>query len=401
MAASGSACSATAPSAARSTPCSGSAPTRRALSGRRPEIAGVLTRIARRLRGDPRGLRADRRADRRDRTGARVCAARAAGRSHVVTANKQLLSHHGEELFETRPRARRAAGLRGGRGRRRARRAGARESLAGDARSSASTASSTARPTSSSPRWRTAPLRAGARRGAAPGYAEADPSDDVGGRDAAAKMAILARLAFGSPVHLDDVRYEGIEHLTIDDIAVRARAGLGLKLIGTAERRGGGISVRVHPDLPLRRASARLGRRLVQRGHGRVRGDHRDHDVGARRGRLADRQRRARRRRQRDDRRRRPPAPPLQLELVEDVVTAFYVQSTSTIAPACWRRCERSASRCLDQVGRPARQRRARAADDGDPSAAESRLRAALGRSRDSIRALAAARDPRDRRGVL
>src|SRR4051794_18484526 len=43
------------------------------------------------------------------------------------------------------------------------------------------------------------------------GYAEADPTEDVGGKDAAAKMAILARLAFDSPVHLDQVVYEGIE----------------------------------------------------------------------------------------------------------------------------------------------------------------------------------------------
>jgi homoserine dehydrogenase len=79
------------------------------------------------------------------------------------------------------------------------------------------------------------------------GYAEADPSDDVSGRDAAAKMAILARLAFGTPVHLDDVRYEGIEHLQADDLQYARELGLGLKLIGTAERREGGLSVRVHP----------------------------------------------------------------------------------------------------------------------------------------------------------
>src|SRR6202050_1323592 len=79
------------------------------------------------------------------------------------------------------------------------------------------------------------------------GYAEADPSDDVSGRDAAAKMAILARLAYGSPVHLDDVRYEGIEHLHGDDLEFARELGLGLKLIGTAERRHGGLSVRVHP----------------------------------------------------------------------------------------------------------------------------------------------------------
>jgi homoserine dehydrogenase len=79
------------------------------------------------------------------------------------------------------------------------------------------------------------------------GYAEADPTDDVTGRDAAAKMAILARLAFSTPVHLDQVVYEGIEHLTGEDIEYAKDLGLGLKLIGTAERVDDGISVRVHP----------------------------------------------------------------------------------------------------------------------------------------------------------
>jgi homoserine dehydrogenase len=79
------------------------------------------------------------------------------------------------------------------------------------------------------------------------GYAEADPTDDVTGRDAAAKMAILARLAFSSPVTLDQVVYEGIEHITAEDVAYARDLGLGLKLIGTAERVDGGISVRVHP----------------------------------------------------------------------------------------------------------------------------------------------------------
>src|ERR671914_119203 len=68
------------------------------------------------------------------------------------------------------------------------------------------------------------------------GYAEADPTEDVNGKDAAAKMAILARLAFDTPVHLDDVTYEGIEHLTADDMEYARELGLGLKLIGTAER---------------------------------------------------------------------------------------------------------------------------------------------------------------------
>jgi homoserine dehydrogenase len=79
------------------------------------------------------------------------------------------------------------------------------------------------------------------------GYAEADPTEDVTGKDAAAKMAILARLAFGAPVHLDDVQYDGVTHVTAEDIAYAKELGLSLKLIGTAERRDGGIAVRVHP----------------------------------------------------------------------------------------------------------------------------------------------------------
>jgi homoserine dehydrogenase len=79
------------------------------------------------------------------------------------------------------------------------------------------------------------------------GYAEADPSEDVDGRDAAAKMAIIARLAFDTPVHLDQVTYEGIEHIQPPDLEYARELGLGLKLIGTAERIDGGLSVRVHP----------------------------------------------------------------------------------------------------------------------------------------------------------
>jgi homoserine dehydrogenase len=79
------------------------------------------------------------------------------------------------------------------------------------------------------------------------GYAEADPTDDVSGKDAAAKMAILARLAFDTPVSLSQIHYEGIEHLTADDMEYARELGLGLKLIGTAERVDGGLSVRVHP----------------------------------------------------------------------------------------------------------------------------------------------------------
>jgi homoserine dehydrogenase len=79
------------------------------------------------------------------------------------------------------------------------------------------------------------------------GYAESDPGDDVNGADAAAKMAILARLAFHTPVTLAEVPYEGIETIQPDDLAYAKELGLSLKLLGVAERRDGGISVRVFP----------------------------------------------------------------------------------------------------------------------------------------------------------
>jgi homoserine dehydrogenase len=79
------------------------------------------------------------------------------------------------------------------------------------------------------------------------GYAEADPTDDVSGADAAAKMAILARLAFHTRVTLSEVAYEGIEGITPDDLAFAKELGLSLKLLGVAERRGETISVRVFP----------------------------------------------------------------------------------------------------------------------------------------------------------
>jgi Homoserine dehydrogenase len=61
-------------------------------------------------------------------------------------------------------------------------------------------------------------------------------------------MAIIARLAFETPVHIDQVRYEGIEHIRPDDLEYARDLGLGLKLIGTAERVGDdGLSVTVYP----------------------------------------------------------------------------------------------------------------------------------------------------------
>jgi len=170
-----------------------------------------------------------------------------AGR-HVVTANKQLLSQHGEELRE----AARSHGVQ-------LRFEGAvagvvpvirvlQESLAG---ARIERVHGIVNGTTNF--ILTEMARAGVSFSEALaqaqrlGYAEADPSEDVDGRDAAAKMAILARLAFGTAVHIDQVRYEGIEQIQPDDLEYARELGLGLKLIGTAERIGDGLSVRVHP----------------------------------------------------------------------------------------------------------------------------------------------------------
>jgi homoserine dehydrogenase len=80
------------------------------------------------------------------------------------------------------------------------------------------------------------------------GYAEADPSFDVDGIDAAHKLAILAALAFGRPVAFDAVYVEGIRRVSALDIAFATELGYRIKLLGLAHQaEGGGISARVHP----------------------------------------------------------------------------------------------------------------------------------------------------------
>ncbi len=218
------------------------------LTGLRPELCGVLTR---------RSGSFEEILDRADLivelmggiepARSWLLEAMRAGR-HVVTANKQLLSQHGEELWECA----RVCGVQ-------LRFEGAvagvvpvirvlQEALAGatiDRVHGIVNGTTNFILTEMARVGMTFPeALAEAQR---LGYAEADPSEDVDGRDAAAKMAILARLAFDTPVHLDQVRYEGIEHIQPEDLEYAQELGLELKLVGTAERVGGGLNVRVHP----------------------------------------------------------------------------------------------------------------------------------------------------------
>jgi homoserine dehydrogenase len=79
------------------------------------------------------------------------------------------------------------------------------------------------------------------------GYAEADPSDDVNGADAAAKMAILATVAFGSRVQIGDVATRGITDIEEGHVAAAAQLGMVVRLIGIATLEDGAVDVRVQP----------------------------------------------------------------------------------------------------------------------------------------------------------
>ncbi|MBG6083647.1 homoserine dehydrogenase [Zhihengliuella flava] len=86
------------------------------------------------------------------------------------------------------------------------------------------------------------------------GYAEADPTADVAGHDAAAKAALLASLAFHTTFDLENVYCEGITEISADDVAAAADAGMVVKLLAIAEKTtdssgAEGINVRVHPTL--------------------------------------------------------------------------------------------------------------------------------------------------------
>jgi len=81
------------------------------------------------------------------------------------------------------------------------------------------------------------------------GYAEMDPTEDVSGADAAAKMAILATVAFGSRVTLDDVTFEGVERITSAHVSAAKQMDMVVRLVGRATLVEGGYDVRVSPAL--------------------------------------------------------------------------------------------------------------------------------------------------------
>ncbi len=216
--------------------------------GRRPELAGVLTRS----RGDFAEIleRSDLVVELMggiDPTREYVLRALGAGR-HVVSANKQLLSQHGEEVFDAARSAQVQLRFEGAvAGVVPAIRVMAETLAAAHIERVHGIVNGTTNFILSEMARTGASYDEALRQAQELGYAEADPTEDVTGKDAAAKMAILARLAFNAAVRLDEVSYEGIEHLTGDDIAYAKELDLSLKLIGSAERIDSGIAVHVYP----------------------------------------------------------------------------------------------------------------------------------------------------------
>lgn len=91
------------------------------------------------------------------------------------------------------------------------------------------------------------------------GYAEADPTFDIEGVDAAHKLTILAAIAFGIPLKFKDAYVEGISGVTRTDVAYAEELGYRLKLLGIARRAHSGVELRVHPTLiPERRLIANV-----------------------------------------------------------------------------------------------------------------------------------------------
>jgi len=91
------------------------------------------------------------------------------------------------------------------------------------------------------------------------GYAEADPTFDIEGIDAAHKLTILSAIAFGIPMQFDRAYTEGISKLTREDVQYAEELGYRIKLLGIARRAESGIELRVHPTLiPERRLIANV-----------------------------------------------------------------------------------------------------------------------------------------------
>ena len=179
---------------------------------------------------------------------------------HVVTANKALLAHHGNEIFAA-AHARGVmvafeAAVAGGvpiiKALREGLTANRIEWIAGIINGTSNFILSRMRETGAS--FDTVLQEAQAR-----GYAEADPTFDVEGIDAAHKLTIMSAIAFGVPMQFDKAYAEGITKLTREDLRYAEELGYRIKLLGITRRAKKGIELRVHPTLiPTKRLIANV-----------------------------------------------------------------------------------------------------------------------------------------------
>jgi homoserine dehydrogenase len=189
-----------------------------------------------------------------------ILQALAAGKD-VVTANKALLAEHGDRIFKAAARNQRFIGFEASVG------GGIpiirtlREALAGDRqRAVYGIVNGTCNfilTTMAEHGAEFADVLAEAQRS---GLAEADPSLDVGGHDAAHKLCLLVTLAFGVALKPRQVHTEGITHITQQDIAYARELGFTIKLLAIAKNDDGAIEARVHPTMvPSRHLLAGVG----------------------------------------------------------------------------------------------------------------------------------------------
>jgi homoserine dehydrogenase len=179
---------------------------------------------------------------------------------HVVTANKALLAKHGNEIFAAAHKhgvmvafeAAVAGGIPIIKALREGLTANRVEWIAGIINGTSNYILSEMRNTGAS-------FAEALKQAQALGYAEADPTFDVEGIDAAHKLTILAAISFGIPMQFDKVYTEGISKLAREDIRYAEELGYRIKLLGITKRTPKGIELRVHPTLiPARRLIANV-----------------------------------------------------------------------------------------------------------------------------------------------
>ncbi len=170
---------------------------------------------------------------------------------HVITANKALIAEHGPALFEAAEKSGVSfyfeASVGGGMPAIKT----IREALVGnDIVSIKTIINGTSNYILTQMATRGVDFETALKEAQQHGYAEADPTLDVGGGDAGHKVAIMASLVHGGYVPFDKMTIEGITSLTADDVAMAAELGYTLKLLGVIRRDGGGeVDVRVHPAM--------------------------------------------------------------------------------------------------------------------------------------------------------